>query len=112
MPHFPEIKAEGELRGRRPWARLGLIWGIWTLVGLFFTSQIYFTYIYTERPVPLSKALFSQLTTAYLGALITPLVLWLAGRFRIERQHWLRSLLIHVFASAFVVQDHDAVMNC
>ena len=100
MSHFPEIKAEGELRGRRLWARLGLIWGIWTLVGLFFTSQIYFTYIYTERPVPLSKALFSQLTTAYLGALITPLVLWLAGRFRIERQHWLRSLLIHVFASA------------
>lgn len=102
MPHFAEIKAGAGLRGRRLWARLGLIWGVWTIVGLFFTSQIYLTYIYSEHPVPLSKALFSQLTTAYLGALITPLVLWLAGRFRIERQRWLRSLLIHVLASAAI----------
>ena len=86
----------------RPWARLGAIWLVWTLVGLFFTSQIYFSYVYTERPVPFSRTLFTQLTSCYLAALITPLILWLARRYPIERPHWRRSLLIHIGASTLL----------
>jgi two-component system LytT family sensor kinase len=87
------------MMGQRRILRAVMIWGIWTLIGLFFTSQIYFARLYTERPLPWFKALTIQLTGAYLWALATPLVLWLARRFPFERQHWLRNLAIHVGVS-------------
>lgn len=79
--------------------RLGLIWTVWTLVGLFFSSQLYFISITTERPMPFSMAFFWQVTAAYLLALATPPILWLARRFRLERFNWRRSLLVHILAS-------------
>jgi two-component system LytT family sensor kinase len=85
--------------GNRIWRhrfmRLGFIWGVWTLVGLFFSSQLYFYFMRTERPLTFSRALLWQFSAVYLLALATPVVLWLSRRFRIERQNWLRSLSIH-----------------
>ncbi len=80
-----------------------MIWGIWTLVALFFTSQLYFSDIYTEHPISFSTALFMEVTFCYLWALVTPLVIWLARRFRIERQHWLRNGLIHLLLSTALI---------
>ena len=84
---------------QRRWVRLGIIWGIWTLVGLLFTSQLYFSRLNSERPMAWHKVLLAQLSGAYLWALATPLVLWLARRFPFERQHWLRNLLTHLCVS-------------
>jgi two-component system, LytTR family, sensor kinase len=81
------------------WVRLGIIWGVWTLVGLLFTSQLYFSRMNSERAMGWHKVLLVQLSGAYLWALATPLVLWLARRFPFERQHWLRNLLAHLGVS-------------
>jgi len=95
--------AEAETQGanwwRKPWARWLIIWGVWTLIGLVFTGQFYFSMYRSDRPVEWSYAVYLQLTWAYLWALMTPIILWVAGRFPIERQHWGRNLSVHVLAS-------------
>lgn len=82
----------------RRWVRLGLIWGIWNLVGLFFTSQVYFDF-YRQTAVPLLKAFVWQMTAAYAFALATPPVLGLVRRLPIERHNWLRRLSLHLLLS-------------
>jgi two-component system LytT family sensor kinase len=87
---------------KKVWPRwlawLGFIFLIWTLVGFFFASQIYLFFINTARAISFSRALAWQLVAVYLMALGTPLVLWLARRFRIERHNWPQSLLVHGLA--------------
>jgi sensor histidine kinase YesM len=80
---------------RRRWGRLGLIWGIWTFIGIVFTLQGYFTSYRSERPMPFSDSLYLQMTWSYLWALATPLVLWASDRLPIERNNWIRSSLLH-----------------
>lgn len=89
--------------------RLAVIWAGWTLVGLFFTSQILVSYAYMKNSIPVGKALFWQMSICYLWALATPLVFWLARRFRIERQHWSRRILFHSVVGLILVSTMSAV---
>jgi two-component system, LytTR family, sensor kinase len=89
--------------------RLAIIWIGWTLVGLFFTSQILVSYAYMKNSIPFAKALFWQMSICYLWALATPLVFWLARRFRIERQHWLRRILLHAVVGLVLVSTMSGV---
>lgn len=93
-------KTEGKVMNR--YYRWLLIWGGWTLVGIFFASQVLFYFAYTSRPISFGKALIWQVLAVYLNALLTPLILWLARRFRIERQNWPRRVLIHFAAGTAV----------
>jgi two-component system, LytTR family, sensor kinase len=93
-----EESRAGQLLRRRP-IRLGLIWGIWTIVALFFSTQVYMMYYSGKQPIPYAKAFFVQLSACYLWALVTPLVLWLARRFRIDRHNWQRKVSFHVALS-------------
>jgi two-component system, LytTR family, sensor kinase len=81
---------------RRRWVRLGLIFLIWTFIGLVFTLQGYFTSYRSERPVPFFESLYMQMTWAYLFALATPFVLWASEHLPLERQNWIRNALLHV----------------
>jgi two-component system LytT family sensor kinase len=87
----------------RWWIRLGLIWLIWTLVGLFFTSQLYFAPFYTEGRISFSSALFSQLLICYLWALATPFVLRLTRSFPIERQNLATRVPLHFLVGLLLV---------
>jgi two-component system LytT family sensor kinase len=80
----------------------GAIFGIWALVGLFFSSQIYFYSARTPRPVPFSRALLWQMEAVLVLAVFTFLILWLARLFRFDRRKWLPGLLFHLPAS-FVI---------
>ena len=92
-----DFESRGSIRiRRRRWARLGLIWGIWTFIGIVFTLQGYFTSYRSERPMPFTDSLYLQMTWSYLWALATPLVLWASARLPIERNNWIRSALLHV----------------
>ena len=83
-------------------AWMGFIFLVWTLVGFFFASQIYLFFINTAHAISFNRALVWQLIAVYLMALVTPLVLWLARRFRIERHNWLHSLLAHGLAGTLL----------
>src|SRR5437660_12601155 len=101
-----EYGEEGIVEGvwRRRATRLAFVWGVWTLVGLFFASQLYVYFARTEKAVPFAKSVAWQVLAVYVFAVSTPLVLWLARRFRIERSHWRRRIAVHLLAgTAFAV---------
>ncbi len=79
--------------------RLALIWGIWTIVALFFSTQVYMMYYSGNQPIPYFRAFFVQAAACYLWAIATPLILWLAREHRIDRHNWTRKLLFHITLS-------------
>jgi signal transduction histidine kinase len=85
------------------WQRKSFLWGsvfgIWTLFGLLASSQVYYDRAFVGRPVPFVKALAWQMAACYAIALGTPLVLWLAQRYRIESRNWARRITFHILAS-------------
>ncbi|HJS24288.1 MAG TPA: histidine kinase [Pyrinomonadaceae bacterium] len=84
--------------------RFGLIFGVWTIVTLFFSSQAYVLMLNSrEKQGSFVRDLLSQASICYLSAIATPLILWLARRYRIERHNWLRRLLLHLLFSVGVV---------
>jgi two-component system, LytTR family, sensor kinase len=100
----PDEKPAG---GERVWrgrlARWGIIFGGWTVIALFFTGQLYYTRLLSERPLTWREAASEQFICPYLWALGTILVLWLADRYPIEGRLWRRHLALHLlFATAFV----------
>jgi two-component system, LytTR family, sensor kinase len=104
MRRFVEGGAAGGRAWRERLTRLALVWGVWTLVGLFFASQVYVYFARTERAVGLLRSVVWQLLAAYVFAVSTPLVLWLARRFPIGRSNWRRTLGLHLLAgTAFAV---------
>jgi two-component system LytT family sensor kinase len=99
MSNPAEVETQDSHWWHKPWARWVIIWGVWTLIGLVFTGQFYFSMYRSDRPVEWSYSIYLQMTWAYLWALVTPIILWVAGRFPIERQHWGRNLSAHILAS-------------
>jgi two-component system LytT family sensor kinase len=91
----------GGLSGQR-WARLAFILLVWVLVGLFFSSQIYFYFLGTPKQMPLPRAVAWQMSAVFIFAVATPLVLWLARRYRVERQTWRRAVPVHLLAGTVI----------
>ena len=89
-------------KGQRRWLKWALAFGCWTLFGLFFASQEIVRYRYAGRVVEWRLMLTVWLASAYIWAALTPLILYLARRFPIERNRWPRSLLFHLAASVLV----------
>src|SRR5215203_3776923 len=87
----------------RPVVRYGLIWGVWTVVALFFNTQVYVSSFSEREPVRFGWSFLYQTSACYLWALATPLVLWLARRFRIERTNWLRMIGLHFLFSLGII---------
>ncbi len=88
--------------GRSQWLKWGLIAGGWTLFAFFFASELVVSRAYAGRPLNFGKALAGWLICAFLWLAATPLILWLARRFPLERHRWPASLLTHIGASALI----------
>jgi two-component system, LytTR family, sensor kinase len=91
----------GRLLQRR-WVRAVLIVAAWTVLASFLTSQMYLAYSRRELPIRWERIFFVELTYAYIWAALTPLILWLARRFPIERWKWIRSMMVHLGVSLFI----------
>jgi two-component system, LytTR family, sensor kinase len=96
------IHMDGARLWDRRWLRVALVIGIWTLFGLFLVSQTGLAYRRSDRPVDWYRVFSAEMAFAYSWAVLTPLVLWLARRFPLERERWLRGLAVHVFASLLI----------
>lgn len=81
---------------QKRWARVLLIFLVWTFIGTIFTLQSYFTSYRSERPVSIVDSIYFQMSWSYLWALATPLVLLAARLIPVERNNWLRSSLLHI----------------
>ncbi len=85
------------------WARVAIIFAVWTVLAFFFAGQYYYTRLLSERPITWREAASQQFIYPYLWALGTILVLWLADRFPVEGRRWLRHVLFHLLiATVFV----------
>ena len=95
--------------------RFGLIWGVWTIVALFFSTQVYVMSFSDRRPPSMWREFLVQTSACYLWALATPLVLWLSKRFPIERHNWLRRAGSHllfsiILASTLLVVHYPGIL--
>ncbi|MDX6384314.1 MAG: two-component system, LytTR family, sensor kinase [Blastocatellia bacterium] len=93
--NFTEEYSRAEFLLQKWYVRIGLMVAVWSLVALFFATQVYMLYYREEKPVPFSRALFVEGVGCLLWLLSTPLVLWLARRFRIGRINWQRRVPLH-----------------
>src|SRR5437764_7110071 len=98
MSEFDEGGASRAGAWRQRATRLAFVWGMWTLVGLFFASQLYVYFARTQKAVPFAKSVAWQMLAAYVWGVSTPLVLWFARRFRIGRTNWWRTIIVHLLA--------------
>jgi sensor histidine kinase YesM len=87
------------------WLKWGHLFAAWTLFALFFVSQLLISRAYKGRALDVGHTLINWLTCAYLWGALTPLVLYLSRRFRIERGR-LRNLPLHLLASLIVSLVH------
>ncbi len=78
------------------------IWGVWTLFGFLFASQVALQSRLSENPPPFWRVLLWQLFSGYLWFAISPVILWLGRRFPFEGGKWKTSIPIHL-VSSFVV---------
>jgi two-component system LytT family response regulator len=74
--------------------------GLWTLLGLVASAQLFFA---NQRlaavPYTWWQALKAGLPGWWLWALLSPVVVWLARRFRVDRANFGRHFVIHLGAS-------------
>ncbi|HKG95182.1 MAG TPA: histidine kinase [Gemmatimonadaceae bacterium] len=87
--------------------RRGLLYfGLWTLVALFTTQQQAFTLSYRNVPFEWRHILVLGLSSCWLWAAFTPPMVWLARRYRVERETWVAYVPLHVlFALGFALAD-------
>ena len=87
--------------------RLRLIAGVATALSIFSTFQAYnYVSLFTERDPSFPMLLLLNVSYWYSWALLVPVVLWMARRFRFDRQTWRRSVLAHIPAVLAVTALH------
>jgi two-component system, LytTR family, sensor kinase len=82
----------------RRWLKRGLIFGCWTLLAMIFATQSYLYLSTRGENVTWKSVLAWAFSEWYTWAALSPFILWLARRFRIERRNRIRVLLIHITA--------------
>src|SRR2546421_11739079 len=105
MTRRSEMKETMVLQQR--WVRWGLIFGFWTLLGVFFGIQLYLINALEYRhPISWRQAMFWALSGWYIWAMLSPLGLWLARPFHLSRERWAQELRAHFPARVMVARCH------
>ena len=81
------------MRGVRAWLA---IWAGWTSLAVFYAVSTSLTYRSTGRPANWALTFKRSLSEWWLWAALTPLVMWLAGRFPLSGARRWRHLAFHV----------------
>jgi two-component system LytT family sensor kinase len=87
---------------RQTWLKWLLIGAGWTVFAVFFASEAVVSRAYQGRPAGFGRAFTAWAICASLWFAATPLIIWLARRFPLDRQSWWSSVLIHLGAGALL----------
>jgi two-component system LytT family sensor kinase len=82
--------------------KLSIALAFYILFGIFFALLSYLLWRMDGERMTLGQAFARRLPYGLIGAALSPLVLWLARQFPVERGVWLRNCLVHIAASMFV----------
>jgi two-component system LytT family sensor kinase len=84
---------------------------VWSAFGILFGGQLHWIYAGSGRPISWRLALSTALLEWYLWGALSPLILFLARRFPLERGRVLVSLPAHVLAGAFLASLHIVIVQ-
>jgi two-component system, LytTR family, sensor kinase len=82
------------------WLRVLAAFAFWTLLGLVFASQFYFSSAQFGNPVSWSRALTHSLADWWTFAALSVPAIWIARRVPIERPRRASAAALHILASA------------
>ncbi len=89
-----------------------LVWLIsfasWTLLAFYYTVLRYKWLHDMGRPVHFWTILFIPLVNYWIGAVMTPGVVWLVRRYPIEQSNWKRRVPLHIVGSLVFTAAHVA----
>ncbi|MCU1327123.1 MAG: histidine kinase internal region, partial [Bryobacterales bacterium] len=83
--------------------KAAILFGLWTAYGLLCSWQAHYWYAFSKNPMSWGEAFRYELSYAWLWGAFTPLIRWMARRYRIERAVWRRNLLVHIAAILVLV---------
>lgn len=110
-PNAAAVDITDGLPGNRRLLAWGLIFCFWTVLGLFYTSQLYISTRLHGMDHSFWRMLAWQLLGCwYVWVLYTPLILWMGKHFPVERSSWKRHLPLHVAACTALAGIHSAVV--
>lgn len=75
------------------------IFGLWTLFGIYFTSQVALQSQAFPNPTPFWRVLMWQLFSGYVWFALSPVILRLGHRFPLVEGKWRISIPVHLAAS-------------
>ncbi|MBI2929810.1 MAG: histidine kinase [Verrucomicrobia bacterium] len=91
---------------RQTWLRRVALPAFWLLLTLAFAAQLVFTGSFTwEQAVRLAARDWLP------WALVSPFVVWLAGRFPLERRKWMLSVPVHALGCAAAIAACEVLAN-
>jgi two-component system LytT family sensor kinase len=99
-----------EQQNRQLWLETALIFAAWTVFGLITANQLNVQMELAGRSIPRGHALLRGLFDAYLSALTTVAVFWVARRFALERGRMLRGIAVHLVAAVLLSLARVAVV--
>jgi len=80
----------------------------WSLFAGFMALQEHYTAQVIGKPMTWAYTFRAEFTYAYLWALLTPCILWLARRFPVDQRAWYRMTTLHALACVFIVTVHKS----
>jgi two-component system LytT family sensor kinase len=80
--------------------------GLWSLVGLLDTGQLYFSLEWQGRSEPFWRCLQWVMPEYWIWAAFTPAILWLGRRLPLERRRWVRRGALHLLLGGAVAALH------
>jgi len=98
----------------KKWRFWGFIFGIWMLLGIFSSVNLYFIEAREDNPINWFTAFVWAMPDMLIWAFFTPVIALLLTRFRLERGSWKRSMLVHALVGFSFPLIHgiiDAFVN-
>lgn len=92
----------------------GALWALallafWSCLAAVFAVELYFAGMSGPIKLPWPDAFRQALFDWLPWALLSPVIIWLASRFRLAPQSWRRSLPIHLLACLMVSVGYEAI---
>ena len=86
----------------RRWPFAALIVAVWTLMSLLRATQVSLGFEMMGHVPGWWRLAIWQLLVFYLWMVLTPVILWLGRRFKLERSYWVLSFLAHLLLGSLV----------
>jgi two-component system LytT family sensor kinase len=93
------------------WKSAGALLVLTTLIGIAEGTQVYVGAGAQDRAIPWLRALSATMPSWYVLALLLPIVVWLARRYRFDGANWRVSLPVHLVASLLFTLVHLAISS-